>query len=193
MINSSSRFNRLTFTAALTGCFFICGCENDVKKVKELTENRVTVEEVKGVQSYISEDGKMRAKLVAPLMLRVTTDSQYVEFPQRLHLDFYNDSAKLESWLDCKYGKYYEGMNKAYLRDSVVVISLRGDTLYSADLWWDQNLKIFYTDKYAEYHTRDKNITGEKGLEATQDMTRVTFRSPTGTVQVSENGFPKDH
>jgi translation initiation factor IF-2 len=77
------------------------------------------------------------------------------------------------------------------LRDSVVVITVKGDTLRSPDLWWDQNSKMFYTDKYAIYHGIGKNIYGGKGLTATQDLSSVIFNQPTGTVQMSQNGMPK--
>ena len=148
-------------------------------------------EEAKTVECYLSQHGSMRAKLKAPLMLRVIADTIYVEFPQTLHVDFYNDSTQIESWLDSRYGKYFENLNKVYLRDSVVVINTKGDTLRTPDLWWDQNTKLLYTDKYAQYYTKDKHITGGKGLEATQDLSRITFKYPTGTVLVSENGVPK--
>ena len=122
-------------------------------------------------------------------MLRVLADTLYVEFPNSLHVDFYNDSAVIESRLDSKYGKYYENLNKVYLRDSVVVINIGGDTLKCRDLWWDQNTQLFYSDKYAEYHAKGKNIYGGKGLEATQDMSSVTFKEPTGIVGISGEGI----
>lgn len=148
-------------------------------------------EEAVNIDSYLSQDGKMKARLQAPLMLRVYADTLYVEFPKTLHVDFYDDSVRVESRLDSRYGKYFEPLNKVYLRDSVVVITSKGDTLKSPDLWWDQNTKMFYTDKYAIYHGVGKNIYGGKGLIATQDLTSVIFNQPTGTVQVAENGFPK--
>lgn len=166
-------------------------CENDVKQVEDYTKKVIMQEEAIDVESYMSQDGKMKARLKAPLMLRVFADTVYVEFPNKLHVDFYNDSTKIETRLDCLYGKYYETLNKVYLRDSVVVITTKGDTLKSPDLWWDQNTKLFYTDKFATYHGIGKNIYGGKGLVATQDLNSVIFNEPTGTVQVSENGFPK--
>jgi LPS export ABC transporter protein LptC len=183
---------RFFYAAAfIISCCFICGCENDETKINDLTKNVVMVDEVSQVVAYLSQQGKMKAKLTAPRMLRVAADTLYVEFPNKLHCDFYNDSAKIDSWIDSKYGKYYEGLNKVYLRDSVVVINIKGDTLRSPDLWWDQNTKLFYTDKYAIYHGLNKNIYGGKGLTATQDMSSVIFNQPTGTVKVSENGMPK--
>lgn len=182
---------RLATHSLLLAAFFLSSCENDEKTIKELTEKVVMREEAINMESYFSQDGKMKAKLKAPLMWRVQADTLYTEFPNTLHVDFYNDSTQIETRLDCLYGKYFEGLNKVYLRDSVVVITVKGDTLKSPDLWWDQNTKLFYTDKYAIYHGIGKNIYGGKGLVATQDLNSVIFNSPTGTIQTSENGFPK--
>jgi LPS export ABC transporter protein LptC len=114
-------------------------------------------------------------------MLRFEADTVYIEFPKSLHVDFYNDSTQIETWLDSKYGKYFETLNKVYLKDSVIVINVQGDTLRTPDLWWDQNSRLFYTDKYAEYHRKGKHIYGGKGLEATQDLRTLTFKFPTGS------------
>jgi LPS export ABC transporter protein LptC len=185
------------YSALFAGCclwliaFLISSCENDVRRIKELTENKVTQEEATNIESFFSQEGKMKARLTAPLMIRVAADTVYVEFPKTLHVDFYNDSTKIETRLDSKYGKYFETSNKVYLRDSVVVINIKGDTLKSPDLWWDKNTGLFYTDKYAIYHGIGKNIYGHKGLVATQDLTSIIFNQPTGTVQNSENGFQK--
>jgi LPS export ABC transporter protein LptC len=171
---------------------FLSSCENDPNKIKELTEKVIMVEEARNVESYLSQDGHIKARLRAPLMLRVSADTFYTEFPNSLHCDFFNDSNKVETWLDSKYGKYFDNLNKVYLRDSVIVINVNGDTLKSPDLWWDQNTKLFYTDKMAYYFTKDKQITSGKGLEATQDFSRITFKNLLySTVKVPENGFPK--
>lgn len=188
-------FNSFKYTVSIfiivTGCCFLSGCENDESRVIDWTKKVVMTEEAIDVNSYLSQNGKMKARLQAPLMIRAQADTIYVEFPKTLHVDFYDDSNKVESWLDSRYGKYYETLSKVYLRDSVVVITMKGDTLRSPDLWWDQTTKMFYTDKYAVYHGIGKNIYGGKGLTATQDLSSVIFNQPTGTVQVSESGFPK--
>ena len=177
------------YAAALTtGCCFVCGCENDPRQVDEWTKTVIMIEEGRGIESFLSQEGVVKAKLKAPLMLRVLADSEYVEFPKSLHVDFYDDSAKIQTWLDCKYGKYFERKNQVYLRDSVIVINVNGDTLRAPELWWDQNTKLFYTDSVAEYHRIDKHIFGGKGLVATQDMSEVTFKMPTGPVKVPKDG-----
>lgn len=194
--NTAADYNQVKYVrfAACALClvaFLITGCENEVKQIKELTEKKVLKEEAIEIEGYLSQDGKMKAKLTAPLMLRVAADTLYVEFPNSLHVDFFDDNSVKESWLDSKYGKYFENLGKVYLKDSVTVITNKGDTLRSPDLWWDQNTKLFYTDKYAVYHGIGKVIHGGKGLVATQDLNSVIFNDPTGTIQTSQDGFPK--
>ena len=190
MINLIAIIRKFFCAAALLmSCCFVCSCENSQEEIDALTKKKVMQEEATSIESYISQEGKMKAKLKAPLMLRVMADTLYVEFPKSLHVDFYNDSTKIETWLDSKYGKYFESYNKVYLRDSVVVITLKGDTLRCHDLWWDQNKGIFYTDSVATYHSPGNDITGGKGMEATQDLRTVKFKSPLGTVRIAESGF----
>ena len=181
--------------SALSGlwlaAFLFSGCENDVKQIKDLTEKKVMKEEAIKIEAFMSQDGKMKAKLTAPLMLRVAADTLYIEFPNSLHVDFYDDNSVIETRLDSRYGKYFENLGKVYLKDSVTVITVKGDTLRSPDLWWDQNTKLFYTDKYAVYHGIGKVIHGGKGLVATQDLNSVIFNDPTGTIQTNQEGLPK--
>jgi LPS export ABC transporter protein LptC len=176
---------------SISSCLFISACENDPKMIDDWSKKKEMVEVGKNIEAYLSQESKVKAKLTAPLMLRHEADTLYTEFPNSLHVDFYDDSTKIESWVDSKHGKYFENLNKVYLWDSVVVINIKGDTLKSPDLWWDQNTKLFYTDKYAQYLRKDKQIYPGKGLEATQDFKRITFKEPTGIVHVSDTSFSK--
>src|SRR5688500_12417714 len=131
--------------AFIIGCFFVISCENDIGEVNEFMKKRTGIEEAVDVNSYMSQDGVMKARLTAPYMLRYladpdkSSDSAYVEFPRTLHVDFYDDSSKIESTLDALYARYRENENKVFLKDSVVVINiLKGDTLRTNELWWDQ-------------------------------------------------------
>ncbi|HEY2720925.1 MAG TPA: LPS export ABC transporter periplasmic protein LptC [Chitinophagaceae bacterium] len=162
-----------------------------MEKVKAWSEKKIMVDVGKNIESYLSQEGLVKAKLTAPLMYRYQADTIYTEFPKTLHVDFYDDSTKIETRLDARHGKYFETFDKVYLWDSVVVINVQGDTLKSNDLWWDMHRKLFYTDNYAEYRTKDKQIFPGKGLEATQDFKSIIFKYPIGTVNVSDKNFTK--
>lgn len=164
----------------------MCACENDVNEVREFGKRKTGVEEGKNIDSYLSMDGKMRAHLTAPLLLRYDGDSgRKSEFPNSLHVDFYNDSAKIESQLRARYGRYLENENKVFLKDSVVAFNTKGDTLFCEELYWDQALQKFYTDKkvvYSKDHRRTL-ITGNHGMTATQDLSSVSF------IQIDPSSF----
>jgi len=175
----------LRLAAYLSSCLFLLSCENDIREVDELVRRQTGVEEGADITSYLSQNGVMKAKLTAPFMLRYQADSPYVEFPRTLHVDFYNDTAQIESTLDARYARYREYENKVYLRDSVVVINiLQGDTLRTDELWWDQSTEQFYTDKPVRIHEPDKTIYGV-GLKAAQDFSWYNIFSITGTVLTS--------
>ncbi len=189
---SNGRLHKKILQAAiLCGCLFVLGCENDERVIKELTEKKTMVDEARDVTTLFSQQGVLKAKLMAPLMLRYTTDTAFIEFPKSLHVNFYNDSIKVESQLNALYGKYYESLNKVYLRDSVMVYNVKGDTLRCPELWWDQVQKKFYTDKQVRIRTIDKHIYGGQGLEAGQDFSWYIIKQPTGTVLVSGDEVPK--
>lgn len=165
-------------------------CENNEQVLTDWTRNIQLREEAAQVESYLSQGGSLRAKLIAPKMVRISADTVYAEFPQTLHCDFFNATAQPESRLDSRYGIYYENLNRVFLRDSVVVVTAKGDTLLTQQLWWDQNTQLFNTDAPVTYKSAGKRIYAAKGLEATQDLSRITFRETVGSMRVDDRGMP---
>lgn len=175
-----------TILGSLSILLLLSSCENDDRVLRDWTRQLRLREEATNMESSISQEGKLRARIKAPLMIKEAGDTIQMTFPKTLHCNFFDDSARMESKLDAQFGIYYENLNKVFLRDSVVVVTLKGDTLVSPELWWDQNTKLFYTDKYASYRSPGQQILGGKGLEATQDLKRITFKSTTGLVNAPQ-------
>jgi LPS export ABC transporter protein LptC len=186
--------NNHTFllAALISGCFFLCSCENDAGTVKRLTSKTLGVEEGKDVVINYTLTGKTKAILKAPLMLRVQDTVSYVEFPKTLTANFYNEDGIAESRLTGMYGKYVEMRSTVFLKDSVKVINfLKGDTLYTDELYWDRNRKgsEFYTDRPVRIRTRTQVIDGI-GMEARQDFRTYHIRHITGIIAVPASKFP---
>lgn len=185
---------KLLFAAFLTGCIFLCACENNEAVVNSLNKKRnLSVEEAKNVVINYTLGGKIKTVLKAPLMLRVQDTIVYVEFPRTLVADFYNEKGVAESKMTSQYGKYKENESIIYLRDSVVVINFaKGDTLYCDELYWDRNRKgaEFYTDKPVRIRTKTQVING-KGMEAPQDFKDYYIKQVTGSVTVPSSNFPR--
>ena len=179
-----SRYTYILLLSALL--FFVIGlsaCENNTAEVDKLFKKEIGVEEGKQIESYFSQGGVVKAKLLSPYMQRYQTDSPYILFPKKLHVDFYDDSLHIESFLDALYAKYTEYDRKVLLLgkgDSVVVINLKNkDTLFTSRLLWDQDKQQFTTEDSVHVHQPDKVVNG-KGMQAAQDFSSWTIFNSRG-------------
>jgi LPS export ABC transporter protein LptC len=184
--------NKWTPLAALAGLLMavvITGCENDIREVRALSEKKTGVETGKGIESFLSQDGKMKARLTAPDMLRYLTDTPRIVFPNTMHVDFYDDSLKVESTLFAKYATRLERESKVLLRDSVIVINVKGDTLRTEELWWDQNRELFYTDKPAYIRQPEQRFDGMYGMQADQNFRKWTLFQASGALKMADSSM----
>jgi LPS export ABC transporter protein LptC len=168
-------------------------CGNTDKEIKDMTTKGLGVEEIKNADINYTLGGRAKAKLLSPLMLRVQENIPYVEFPKTLHVDFFNETGAVDSRLDALYGKYFESQSKVFLKDSVKVINVLGDTLYCNELWWDRSRigNEFYTDKPVRIRRKMQIIDGI-GMEARQDFKEWHIINPVGTINVPNSQFPTD-
>lgn len=176
----------------MMSCIFLFACENDASVVNKLTHKKTGVEEARNVVIKYSVGGKSKANLKSPLMYSVQDTNSYIEFPQTVHADFYNDAELVESKMDARYAKYRQNQNIVYLRDSVTVVNLqKGDTLFCNELYWDRTKpgKEFYTDKPVRIRTKTEMING-LGLEASQDFKNWRILHSVGTISVPASKFP---
>jgi len=178
--------------AILICCFFVCGCENSMEEVNKLNKKRVSVDIAENVTSYMSQSAHVKAKLTAPLMTRTEADTPLIEFPKTLQVEFYDDSTKPESHLFAKYGKYLERQGKVFLKDSVIVFNVKGDTLRTNELWWNRDKEMFYTDKKVLITQKDnQKFIGENGMEADQSFKEWTLFQGSGIRNVPDSTLPQ--
>jgi LPS export ABC transporter protein LptC len=175
-MTNQPNYKKILLAAVISGCFFMYGCENDVNAVRELGRKKAGVDEGRNIESYLSMNGKMKARLTAPVVLRYQGDSvAKAEFPNSLHVDFFNDTLKIESQLRADYGRYLENDKKVFLRDNVVAFNIKGDTLFCSELYWDQNEGKFHTDKkvIVSKSFRSSLFIGLEGMTCNQDLTDI--------------------
>lgn len=167
-------------------------CGNSDADIDEYNKKSLGIEEIKNADINYTIGGKPKAKLTSPLMLRVQQSNPYVEFPKTLHVDFFNEKGEVDSRLDARYGKYFEQQSKVFLKDSVRVINILGDTLYCNELWWDRNRtgREFYTDKPVRIRKK-MEVTDGTGMEAAQDFKNWVILNPSkGVMKIPASEFP---
>jgi LPS export ABC transporter protein LptC len=187
-------YNTTSLIASVTGIIILlASCGNSEKELNEYNSKSLGIEEIKNADINYTLGGKAKAKLLSPLMLRVQEASPYVEFPKKLHVDFFNENGTVDSRLDAKYGKYFESESKVFLQDSVRVINILGDTLYCDELWWDRSRtgREFYTEKPVRIRKKMEVINGT-GMEAAQDFKNWVILNPTqGLMKIPASQFPE--
>jgi hypothetical protein len=185
---------------------FMFSCSNSKKDLSIFDKNKISQEESKNITSYLSQGGVMKARLFAPKMIRYTSDSIRVEFPQGQHTEFFLENKDLvhgvdtnivESHIFSKYGRYTEFNNKVYLKDSVLCYNaLKKDTLWCDDLWWDQDKQVIFTwgkFRFKTHDGQDMKGNGEKtGFTAKQDLTEYTLYNSTGVMIAPAGTLPSE-
>lgn len=182
---------KTSFFLFITLSIFSCG--NSDAEVNDYNSRSLGIEEIKNADINYTLGGRAKAKLVSPLMLRVQESNPYVEFPKTLHVDFYNEFGAADSKLDALYGKYFEQESKVFLKDSVRVVNVLGDTLYCDELWWDRTRvgREFYTDKPVRIRKKT-GWTNGTGMESAQDFKNWVIINPVGVMRVPGSEFPAD-
>ena len=152
------------------------GCENDINEVREMAKQSTNLEVGTQINSYLSVSGKTNAHLTAPKIVRYqAAGARKSEFPNTLHVDFFNDSMKIDSRIDAQYGSYMENDKKVLLKNHVIASNTLGDTLFTDELWWDQIAEKFYTDKKViiSKNYRSDYFVGNKGMTCDQNLTNL--------------------
>ena len=157
---------------------------SEIKKISSPDE--ALVEVGKKVELLYSSAGKVRARLIAPELLRHRGKTPFTEMPKGLKMYFYNDSLVAESKLTAKYGVTYEKSNEMIVRDSVVVINLKGEILQTEELIWNDQTQKITSSKFVKIQTKDEIIYGD-GLEANNDLTNYKIKKIRGTIHLKEN------
>lgn len=170
---------------------YLSSCGNTDEEIKKLSDKNIGIEIAKTVEINYSLGGKAKARLRSPLMYRYQDTIPRIEFPKKIHVDFFDDTLGVESMLDANYARYLENENKIFLKDSVRVINRKGDTLYCHELYWDRSRvgREFYTDKPVRIRTKTEIIDGT-GMESAQDFTDPVIRNPRGFIGVPASEFP---
>ncbi len=169
---------------------FFWGCENDLKKVKEISNQEVNkpVETTIGVDVIYSDSAKVKARMTAPIMLNYTATKKvkpYYEMPKGVHIDFYDPKQKIISTVTAEYAITKNESKIIELHRNVVVVNDKGDTFKSEELTWDQITKKFYSKQFSTLTRTDGNTISGSTFKCNPE-----FLQSTGKFNVNQGPTP---
>jgi len=162
--------------------------ELSMDSIKQLYEAKR--ERGEDVTILYSENGYTKAKLFAhSFYQKKDITPPFVEMKDGLRVDFFEVDATIKNTLTAKYGRYYESKGNVLVKDSVVVQNIKGETLETEQLIWNEKLGKFFSDKQVKVTTPTQIIYGD-GLEANQDFSTYKITNVKGIISVDKNRVP---
>lgn len=174
-------------------CLLFAGCENNMSEVEAIGKKDAGVEVGHNVSIYYyGINGKLKAHLTAPLLYRYSSNPPRVVMNNGLHVDFFNDSLRVESTVTAKTGTYNEFTNDIFLEDSVEVVNLKsGSRLESQELHWDARKQQYYTNTPVKLSTPNSYQYGPNGLTANQDISYWEMNNTSGAFKMDSTVAPQ--
>jgi LPS export ABC transporter protein LptC len=156
-------------------------CKNDIQTVNSLSPKQdLPLRSAKDAELLYSDSSHVKVRLLAPVLDQYTGVDPRVEMPKGVDVHFFNEKLKPTTHLTANYAIRREKDNLMEARSNVVVVNIKGDTLRTEKLIWDERKRIIYTDVHVLITTASDDILEGEGLESNEDFSHYRIRKPTG-------------
>lgn len=170
---------RIIVIFALAALF---GCKKS--EVKQPVEYTGPVSEIEKMETFYSEDDKVKVKVLADMVYEYKDGDR--EFPKGLYLEFYDAFGKIESTLRANEAHFFKEENKWRGRGKVEIKNLaKKNQLNTEELFWKPADKKIFTESFVTIRQEGDVIYGV-GLDAKQDMSEYVIHQPKGDFEVNE-------
>jgi LPS export ABC transporter protein LptC len=174
-------------------------CSNKEKGLVEAITERDSLPSMKslGVTTLISDSGITRYKIITEeWSIFDKKDPPYWAFEKGVYLEKFDSLLHIDASIKADTAYYYEKKKLWELKGNVHIQSQRGDKFDTELLFWDENDKKVYSDKFIRIEQEDKTITGY-GFESNQELTDYVIHNTTGVFTVENQATtttntPKD-
>ena len=153
-----------------------------------LTSKKTPTVEATNFQSFYTDSGVVRYFLKTPKLLIFDREQEpYKEFPDGFHLQQFDANKKIISELSGNYGKNLEREQKWLATGNVVMVNIKGDTLWTEELIYLIREDKIFSEKFVHIKRGgDQDITGTGGFESDSQMTKWSFKKTKGHIFVEE-------
>jgi LPS export ABC transporter protein LptC len=162
-----------------------CSCENNLEEIKAFNSvDNLPVVEATNFETLFTDSGEVRFFLKTPKLLRFETEGDpYIEFPEGIELVKYDENKNIVSSITANYAKQFVEEKKWEAKNNVVATNIKGDTLRTEHLIWDEKSEKIYTEEYVKIIRENQIITGI-GFQSDQSLENWRIKNPRGTIYV---------
>ncbi|MEI6696043.1 MAG: LPS export ABC transporter periplasmic protein LptC [Bacteroidota bacterium] len=183
--------SRFQVIKLLAGIFFFCllvSCQNDMKKIKSLTDFiNLPVESAKDITVLRSDSGKLQIFMTSPQLDRYQGEQSYSKYPKGLCVIFYDENRKEIRKLSANYAVDYDERRVMEAKNNVIIIDFKkGDTIYTESILWDRNRKSISSNVLVKRVNKNNILYGD-GFDADDSFNNYTLRRPRGNINIDRN------
>lgn len=183
------KINKLLSIVEIFLAMLFVSCSNNIKEVRDfLADKNLPVAVAKDIDLIYTDSAKVKTKLTAPLLYDYSNRKAqpYKEFPKGLKLITFQKNGD-SILIKANYGKSYTLTNISEIIGNVEIINYKAKTkLNTEQLYWDQNLHYFFTEKKVRIIS-EKDTTFGIGFEANEDLSKAIIKNTSGTLYINEN------
>ncbi len=142
-------------------------CKNDnIEKVRIITAaDNLPMEEGSNILLNYTDSGFVKAKVFAPVMQRFDNEKRNQSvMPKGITAYFYDKNKKITSYIKSKYAVRDDQQRTMTAKYDVIVVNIKGDTLRTESLVWDEKTNLISTNEAVKITTKNDIIYGD-GLE----------------------------
>lgn len=178
----------LVFIAFAMAFTLVQSCKNDnIDKILVLTAaDNLPLETGTNIILNYTDSGLVKAKVFAPTLERYDNEKSNQSIMKKgITAYFYNNNKKITSYIKSKYAIRDERLRSMTVKHDVIVVNIKGDTLRTESLVWDEKTNKINTTDNVKITTPDEIIYG-KGLESNTEFSEYKIYKITGILSVKK-------
>jgi len=189
MHSRAKQVSALFLPALLSGMLLLAACENDLKKIKEISAKLVSlpIDTTRGVEIIYSDSAIVKGKMLTPLFIHYAVAKPYYTMPNGVKVFFYDKTLKEIGNIvsDSAVLRPKENITEFY--KNVVATDTQGNTYKSEELIWDQDKKTVYSNKTVQMTTVDGDVTYGISFTSDDKLTHPILQQATGVFNVTDS------
>lgn len=186
---------RLKYSGFIFLLLLLSGCtENDLKQVASLNDDEeMPVVVMTNAEIEFTDSAILKAVIAAG---KVETfnyyndknklEDQKLVMTEGVNAKFYNKLGEINSVMTSEQAIRKEKARMTEIEGNAIVVNVKGDSLSSEFLLWDENANTISSDRKVRVKTQDEIIFAE-GFKSDIGFSEYTFEKVTGTISLKSS------
>lgn len=175
-------FQKLVILLLFSGGFACSQTLDSTVEINNLAKRPTVTSDSLEIKSY--SNGQLSYKFSTPLFEHYQlAENPYKIFTKGIHIESYDSLGNVNSMLDALYAHHDETKKLWEAKGNVVARDSSGKILYTQQIYWDENKKIYYSNVDTKVVDGDE-ITVGAGFESDDKLQNIQFKQNKGRILI---------